>query len=109
MSFSRLGTIGIAILGIAASAHADTFSFQGNFVHDNDVQIFRFGLLTDQTVTLQTWSYGGGTDAQGNTILPGGFQIALQVFDAPTGQAMSGGFLPGSATCPPNNPDPGRA
>src|SRR5215510_1785780 len=98
MSLARLGTIGIAILGIAASANADTFSFQGNFIHDNDVQLLHFGLLTDQTVTLQTWSYGGGINAQGDTVLPGGFQVALQIFDAPTGQAMSGGFLPGSAT-----------
>ncbi len=46
MSLARLGTIGIAILGIAASANADTFSFQGNFIHDNDVQLLHFGLLT---------------------------------------------------------------
>jgi hypothetical protein len=105
---ARLATVAVAMLSVAATGNAVSFSFAGNFNHDNDVQLFDLGLLSASTITLQTWSYGGGIDAQGDPVLPGGFEIALQIFDTPTGQALGGPFLPGTASCPPNNPDPAR-
>ena len=105
---SRFATVALAMLSAAITGNAVSFSFAGNFNHDNDVQLFHFGLLSASTITLQTWSYGGGINAEGDPVLPGGFRIALQVFDAPTGQALGVSFLPGTAACPPNNPDPAR-
>jgi hypothetical protein len=105
---TRLATVAVALLYFTNSGLANTFSFVGNFVHDNDVQFFHFGLLADSTVSLETWSFGGGVNAQGDTILAGGFLPALQVYDAVTGLAMSGPIFPGTATCPPHNADPNR-
>ena len=66
----------------AASGAAGQFSFAGSFTNDNDVQFFTFSLFSPNTVTLQTWGYGGGTNAAGQSIAPGGFESILQVYDA---------------------------
>ena len=90
-------------------AVADSLSFTGNFVNDNDVRFFNFVLLADTNVTLQTFGYGGGTNANGDVILPGGFESALQLFATPSGLAVGGPILPGpDPTCGPRTPDPNR-
>jgi hypothetical protein len=90
-------------------AVAANFSFTGNFTDDNDVLLVSFDLLADATVTLETFGYGGGTNADGTNILPGGFESILQVFSNPSGVAVGGPILPGpDPTCAPRNQDPGR-
>lgn len=91
------------------SASASNFSFQGTFPQDNTVQLFNFALLSPGTVTLQTFGYGGGTNANGDTILAGGFESVLQVYNA-LGTAIGGTLLPGpDPTCSPRTPDPARS
>jgi hypothetical protein len=93
--------IAFSVAGVAAS-----FSFTGNFVNDNDVQLFTFTLLSPGTVTFQTWSYGGGTNAAGQVIPSGGFEPTLNIFDALTGTAVVSSIDPGGTPCAPRNIDP---
>lgn len=109
---ARLSHLAIALFSLTLPAACASFSFQGTFAHDNDVQYFSFNLLSAGTVTLQTLGYGGsadspgGTNAAGNIILPGGFEPVLQVYDAATGAAAAGTFFPGiSSSCGPSTPD----
>lgn len=64
------------------SAFALNYSFAGNFVYDDDVQMFSFRLDTQSDVTLKTYSYAGGTDAAGNIIARGGFDPVLALFNS---------------------------
>jgi hypothetical protein len=48
-------------------------------------------------VVIQTWGYAGGTNANGQGILAGGFDPFLSLFDA------NGGLLPGSLLIGSNN------
>lgn len=79
MKFGSLLLLGL--LG-ASMALADNFSFQGTFTADDNVQLFNFTVGSTSTVTLQTWSYAGGVDAQGVTIPRGGFDPILALFDS---------------------------
>jgi hypothetical protein len=90
----------------AVSGMAGQFSFTGNFVNDNDVQLFSFTLLSPGAVTLQTWGYGGGTNAAGQVIAPGGFESVLAIFQAPSGIAFSGPIDLVAPPCAPRNVDP---
>ncbi len=66
----------------ATSASATlNFSFTGNFVHDNDVQLFSFTVgASSPNVILRSWSYAGGVNAAGATIRRGGFDPILALF-----------------------------
>jgi hypothetical protein len=93
---------------MGSSAFAGSFSFTGIFSHDNDLQLLYFSLSTPGTVTLQTFGYGGGTNAAGIGLPAGGFEPVLGVFDS-FGIAVSGPLQPGpDPTCGPRNPDPAR-
>ncbi len=72
----------------AAFCHAANFSFTGNFVHDNDVQAFVFNVGATSTVTFETFSYAGGTNAAGQTIARGGFDPILAVFSGTGNSAV---------------------
>jgi hypothetical protein len=74
-----------AITGIllqSAPATAANFSFSGNLANPNARPTFNFVSDGTSTVTIQSYSYGGGTNAAGNTILGGGFDLNLALFDA---------------------------
>jgi len=90
--------ISCALLLLSGPVCASQFSFEGTSTNDNDVQFFNFNILSATTITLQTFGYGGGINAAGQTILPGGFEPVLQVYDLATGLAEGGPLLPpGSA------------
>src|SRR5689334_4991791 len=93
----------LASLGLFSSVSLGaSFSFTGLFTQDDQVQFFSFVLNAPGTVTLETWSYGGGTNSGGQAIPSGGFDPVLSVFD-------STGLLQGlnlDGTCPPHNTDP---
>lgn len=46
------------------------------------MQFFNFSVGGISSVTLQTWSYAGGTNAAGNVISAGGFDPILAFFDS---------------------------
>jgi hypothetical protein len=83
-------------------ASAADFSFSNNLANDNDVAQFTFSIVAPATVTLRTFSYGGGTNAAGTTIPLGGFDPILAVFDS------AGVFVDENddGDCPPLTIDP---
>lgn len=76
-------SLGICALCLLAnSAAAADFSFTGSFSADDDVQLFAFTADGASTVTLRTYSYAGGVQANGNVVLSGGFDPILALFDS---------------------------
>ena len=71
----------------AVSAIAADFSYTGTFAHDDEVQLFNFTVGSASTVTLVTYSYAGGTMANGTVIPAGGFDPILALFDG-TGELI---------------------
>ena len=63
------------------SADAASFSFRGNFAGDADVLQFVFNVGALSTVTLRSYSYAGGTMADGTVVNAGGFDPILALFD----------------------------
>jgi len=66
----------------ATGANAATFSFAGTFAQDDNVQLFNFETESESDVTLRTYSFAGGTQADGNVVSPGGFDPILSLFDS---------------------------
>jgi hypothetical protein len=71
--------------GIAA---AGTFSYSGVFDTDDQVWQVQFTVPFTTTVTLESFSYGGGTNGNGTTFDPGGFGPDLSLFYATGTQAF---------------------
>ncbi|HYL75438.1 MAG TPA: DVUA0089 family protein [Bryobacteraceae bacterium] len=71
---------GLALYG--AQAFAANISFTGVFSTDDQLQQFNFTLASGATVTLQTWSYAGGTNANSAVIPQGGFDPWLSLYDS---------------------------
>jgi hypothetical protein len=71
-----------ACICTALPAFATDFSFTGNFTRDDSVQFFNFNVAATSAVTLKSFQYGGGTQADGNVVSFGGFDSVLTVFDA---------------------------
>ncbi len=80
----RLISLAALLVTAAASAHAGTqnFSFTGTFSGDADVQAFNFTIGSLSTVTLISYSYAGGTMADGTVIAAGGFDPILALWDS---------------------------
>jgi len=69
-------------LAMAYSAVADSVSYTGTLSSSTDVfqLVFTVGGASSQTVTAQTWGFGGGVNANGQTISPGGFDPFIGLF-----------------------------
>ena len=68
---------------MSGSVNATDFSFVGNFKHDDEVQEFKFAVAgTAKEVVLRTWSFAGGTNAEGAIIGHGGFDPMVTLFEA---------------------------
>ena len=75
--------LGLALMaGLAGNASAASFSFTGTFSADDDVQLFNFTADGTSLVTLRTYSYAGGVQADGNIVSAGGFDPILALFDS---------------------------
>ncbi len=72
----------------AGEAAVTDFSFQGRFSGDTDVAVFRFSVGTTSSVTLRTYGYAGGVQADGTRVPAGGFDPILALFD-PTGRFVT--------------------
>jgi hypothetical protein len=70
----------LLLFGLAAPGFADVAVFSGTFPADDTVKFFNIVASAPETVTIQTYSYAGGTvDSQ--TFLAGGFAPAGFLFD----------------------------
>lgn len=69
-------------LSISSDVLATNLSFTGTFTADDDVQLFNFTTDGTSSVTLRTYSYAGGVQADGNVVSGGGFDPILALFDS---------------------------
>jgi hypothetical protein len=102
---SRVSVL-VGVLALSSSAFASNFSFTGNFLLDNDLQKFIFTIASPGTVTMQTWSFAGGTNINGSLVPAGGFAPVLALFDSTgtiVGNFDEGGTPP--SACGPRNID----
>ena len=69
-------------LTFAHSASADAVSYTGTLASPTDIfsLVFNVGGAGSQTVSLQTWGFGGGVNAAGQTISAGGFDPFVSLF-----------------------------
>ncbi len=58
------------------------FSYTGTFTHDDETRTFYFTLSSPTSVTVRTFGFGGGTNAAGTVIAPGGFDPTVSLFDS---------------------------
>jgi len=63
-----------------AAVQADSFSYVGTLADSNSLVEETFTLAAPATIGLQTWGFGGGTNADGNLIAPGGTDPFLGIF-----------------------------
>jgi len=101
MRLSLLCLVGVACLSVGV-ASASSISFTGAFTTDDQLEIFLF-TAPSASFTARTWSYAGGTNANGQVIRAGGFDPVLSVFDA------TGGLTPSSPLIGTNDDNPSAA
>ena len=79
-----LGSASACALGFSISTDllAANLSFTGLLSADDDVQLFNFTSDGASLVTLRTYSYAGGVQADGNVVSAGGFDPILALFDS---------------------------
>ena len=71
----------------------------------NQVFTSTLTVIAPSYISVQTWSYGGGTSATGPVIPDGGFDPIVSLFSG-TGPAATLLTFNDDGTCPPGNNDP---
>jgi hypothetical protein len=72
--------LAVAMLAPLVSA-ASTLSFNGAFGQDESLEWFRVTMNAPGALTVRTWSFAGGVNADGTTIPAGGFAPVLSLFE----------------------------
>jgi len=73
--------LAVFVIALApAAVQADSFSYVGTLANSNAVVEETFTLSAPATIGLQTWGFGGGTNAAGNPIAAGGTDPFLGIF-----------------------------
>jgi hypothetical protein len=78
-----LGLLVLQFVAVHPAAADTSTSYTGSLASSSDVYSLVFNVTgaTGETVTIQTWSFGGGVNAAGNTIAAGGFDPFVAIFD----------------------------
>lgn len=90
----RLAKTTFVVLGVlvvlAGSAFADSSSYTGTLANSTDTYslVFNTAGSSNENVTIQTWGFGGGVNAAGQTIASGGFDPFVGIFSG-TGSAAT--------------------
>jgi hypothetical protein len=94
-AFSALVVLPLLLLS-SSRASANAVSLTGSLSSPESVVdlTLTVGGVGAQTIDLQTWGFGGGVNAAGNTISPGGFDPLLALF---SGVGASASFINGTA------------
>jgi hypothetical protein len=91
MRFAKtvLAALGV-LLALAGSTFADSSSFTGTLANSTDTVSLVFSVAgsSGENITIQTWSFGGGVNAAGQTIAAGGFDPFVGIFSG-TGSAAT--------------------
>lgn len=80
-------TTGITIS--SAPTLAANLSFTGNLANPNDTRSALFSLTAPATVTIRSYSWGGGTNAEGTVIPSGGFDPIVTLFNDNNGNFIT--------------------
>jgi hypothetical protein len=75
------------LVASAMSLSAESFSYTGTLGSAEGVFQTTFTLNGPDTITFQTWSFGGGTNAAGQAIPAGGFDPLISLFNGPGSSA----------------------
>jgi hypothetical protein len=79
--YKRVALTLCLLAATAASLSAESLSFTGSLNTSEDVFTTTFTLTAADTVTFQTWGFGGGTNAAGQAISAGGFDPLVSLFN----------------------------
>lgn len=82
MNRTALAAVAAVCAFAATPAAAADFSYSGTMTDPNDVLLFHFTATGSSTVTLVSYSYAGGTQADGNVVSAGGFDPLLALYAA---------------------------
>ena len=77
----RIPTLVACLSILTACASGARFSYTGTLGQDSLVSLFSFCLPSTSDVTVRTFGYAGGVNANGVTIAPGGFDPGVAIFD----------------------------
>ncbi len=86
----RLMVVLSVIFAAATPAWGSSFSlsFAGSLATPENYFSETFSLSSSSTLTVQTWGFGGGTNAAGTVIAPGGFDPLVALFSGPVASAV---------------------
>jgi len=105
---ARIASFAAAL--IMPLAHASSLSYVGalDAQNPNDVFLVSFTLAAESAIKIQTWSFGGGTNAAGSVIASGGFDPYVSLF---SGDGAGATFLASNddGQCPPGQSAPACA
>lgn len=91
MRFAKTTLVALgSLLVLAGSTFADTSSDTGTLANSTDTVslVFNIAGSSGENVTIQTWGFGGGVNAAGQTIVAGGFDPFVGIFSG-TGSAAT--------------------
>jgi hypothetical protein len=89
--FAKSTFLALSVLFVlASSAFGDSTSYTGTLANstDTDSIVFNVAGSSSENVTIQTWGFGGGSNAAGTIIAAGGFDPFVGVFTG-TGSTAS--------------------
>ncbi len=75
--------LAVCLVPLAANADVSSISYTGTLATPQSVFTATFALTASDTVTFQTWGFGGVTNAAGNLIPAGGFDPLIALFTGP--------------------------
>jgi hypothetical protein len=104
--FRATTVIALAAAAAAVPGSAQTISETGLLLNPEDSVLINLMLVADGSVTLQTYGFGGGTNAMGDVIPSGGFDPFVGLF---SGTGPGAAFIDGTSDiltnyspgCPP--------
>lgn len=82
----------VCLLSLSASASAASLSYTGFLSSPESDAQFTFTLQSANTVTFQTWGFGGGINAAGQIIPAGGFDPLIALFSGSTAAIVTDGL-----------------
>jgi hypothetical protein len=88
--YLTLALLSLPLLAASAVRADTTTSYTGSLASSSDVYslVFNISGSASENVAVQTWSFGGGTNANGQAIAAGGFDPFLAIFSG-TGSSAS--------------------
>jgi hypothetical protein len=77
----------LAVNLLATAAHGTAVSYTGTLATPESVFETTFALPASTTLTVQTWGFGGGTNAAGQVVPSGGLDSLIALFSGPDASA----------------------